>query len=694
MHSVTSYALAVDVGGTFTDAVLISSAGGCWTDKALTTHNDIMDGFFAAADLVLKQAGIPFSELDDVITHATTVITNLLIERKGGNCALITTQGFTDVLYIRDEHRYDMFDPQIEYPEPLIPKSHTYPVKERVSARGQVISAVDDSQVRRIARDISEREIESVAVCLLNSYANGVNERRVKQILEKEVKGLQVTLSSDIAPQIREYPRTSTTSINAYATPFSLPYLNSLTDQVRERGSTLKPLIMLSNGGVIGAATAALQPVRMIESGPAAGALAASLLSKTYGVSDLISFDMGGTTAKACLIQGGEPLITGEFEVDRRYRFKPGSGMPTTVPTVDMIEIGAGGGSIARVDDLGLMKVGPESAGSNPGPACYGLGGEQPCVTDADVFLGILDAKNFLGGSMPLDEAACRRAISRLALELNVSEQQAAYGIYSLVGEAMAAAARTHATERGLNYRGLPLLAFGGAGPIHACYVAEQLESHKVIFPRMASVLSAFGTLVTPIRIDLARSNLMRLSEMDWGIVDALMSEMIAEGKEALVNAGLSGDSIGYSFSVDMRYIGQQTEVTVPLGRKSPTEKDSENFASMFEQEYQSIYGLSLDDMDIEIVAWRVSSFSLSESRFVDREVDIRLGAPKGRRSIYLGSEALTADVYDRETLGREQTLQGPCIIEERETTILILPNWRATVAKDGAVVAERMEGS
>ena len=690
----TSYALAVDVGGTFTDAVLISSAGGCWTDKALTTHNDIMGGFFAAADLVLKQAGIPFSELDDVITHATTVITNLLIERKGGNCALITTQGFTDVLYIRDEHRYDMFDPQIEYPEPLIPKSHTYPVKERVSARGQVISAVDDSQVRRIARDLLEREVQSVAVCLLNSYANGVNERRVKQILEKEVKGLQVTLSSDIAPQIREYPRTSTTSINAYATPFSLPYLNGLTDQVRAKGSSLEPLIMLSNGGVIGAATAALQPVRMIESGPAAGALAASLLSKTYGVSDLISFDMGGTTAKACLIQGGEPLITGEFEVDRRYRFKPGSGMPTTVPTVDMIEIGAGGGSIARVDDLGLMKVGPESAGSNPGPACYGLGGEQPCVTDADVFLGILDAKNFLGGSMPLDEAACRRAISRLALELNVSEQQAAYGIYSLVGEVMAAAARTHATERGVNYRGLPLLAFGGAGPIHACYVAEQLESHKVIFPPMASVLSAFGTLVTPIRIDLARSNLMRLSEMDWGIVDTLMSEMIAEGKKALVNAGLSGDSIGCSFSVDMRYIGQQTEVTVPLGRNSPTEKDSENFASMFEQEYQSVYGLSLDDMDIEIVAWRVSSFSLSESRFVDREVDIQLGSPKGRRSIYLGSDAQTADVYDRETLGREQTLQGPCIIEERETTILILPNWRATVAKDGAVVAERMEGS
>ena len=423
----TSYALAVDVGGTFTDAVLISSAGGCWTDKALTTHEDIMSGFFCAADLVLKQAGIPFSRLDDVITHATTVITNLLIERKGGNCALITTEGFTDVLYIRDEHRYDMFDPQIEYPEPLIPKSRTYPVRERVSAQGRLISAVDEAQVRNIAQTISDNDIQSVAVCLLNSYANDVNERRVKQILEREVTGLQVTLSSDIAPQIREYPRTSTTSINAYATPFSLPYLNGLTDQVRARGSKLKPLIMLSNGGVIGAATAALQPVRMIESGPAAGALAASLLSKTYGVRDLISFDMGGTTAKACLIQGGEPLITGEFEVDRRYRFKPGSGMPTTVPTLDMIEIGAGGGSIARVDDLGLMKVGPDSAGSSPGPA-WTRASNRALLTQ--MFSRHPRRQELFRRLDALDEAACAQAISSLALKLNVSDHEAAYGIY------------------------------------------------------------------------------------------------------------------------------------------------------------------------------------------------------------------------------------------------------------------------
>ncbi|MDG2271733.1 MAG: hydantoinase/oxoprolinase family protein, partial [Halioglobus sp.] len=390
----TSYALAVDVGGTFTDAVLVSGNGDCWTDKTLTTHDDLLRGFFSAAHLVLNRAEINFSEIDDVITHATTVVTNLLIERKGAGCALVTTHGFTDVLYIRDEHRYDMFDPQIEYPDPLIPRQHTWGVKERVSAQGEIVAALDERQLTEIAREISAQDLRSVAVCLLNSYTNNVHEQRIKQVFESELPGVHVTLSSEIAPQIREYQRTSTTCINAYSTPFSLPYLTGLTEQARTEGSKLEPLIMLSNGGVVGARTAALQPVRMIESGPAAGALAAGLLSQSYGISDLISFDMGGTTAKACLIQGGEPLITGEFEVDRRYRFKPGSGMPITVPSVDMIEIGAGGGSIARVDDLGLLKVGPDSAGSDPGPACYGAGGDQPCVTDADVFLGILDPQN------------------------------------------------------------------------------------------------------------------------------------------------------------------------------------------------------------------------------------------------------------------------------------------------------------
>ena len=691
MYSVTTYALAVDVGGTFTDAVLVSGNGGCWTDKTLTTHDDLLRGFFSAAHLVLSRAGIDFSDVDDVITHATTVVTNLLIERKGVGCALITTHGFTDVLYIRDEHRYDMFDPQIEYPDPLIPRQHTWPISERVSAQGEIVRALDEEQLAEIAREISAQDLRSVAVCLLNSYANSTHEQRIKEIFRKELPGIHVTLSSEIAPQIREYPRTSTTCINAYSTPFSLPYLTGLTDQVKAEGSQLEPLIMLSNGGVVGARTAALQPVRMIESGPAAGALAAGLLSKHYGISDLISFDMGGTTAKACLIQGGEPLITGEFEVDRRYRFKPGSGMPITVPSVDMIEIGAGGGSIARMDDLGLLKVGPDSAGSDPGPACYGLGGDQPCVTDADVFLGILDPENFLGGSMPLNMQACKLAMESLAQKLNVTAEQAAFGIYSLVGETMAAAARTHATDRGVSYRGLPLLAFGGAGPIHACYVAEQLESQKVIFPKMASVLSAYGTLVTPVRLDMARSSLMRLGTIEWARVESLLEEMVSEGKTALVDAGLAAESIFYSYSVDMRYLGQQTEVTVSLGEAPPSSRDLEKLESLFKTEYENIYGLSLEGMDLEVVAWRVSSFSSSEQRAANTEASALTAEPKGQREVYFGGARLLAEIYDRESLGADQLIVGPCIVEERETTIFVLPNWQVTVDKGGALVAERM---
>lgn len=687
----TSYALAVDVGGTFTDAVLVSGDGDCWTDKTLTTHDDLLRGFFSAAHLVLNRAGINFSEVDDVITHATTVVTNLLIERKGVGCALVTTHGFTDVLYIRDEHRYDMFDPQIEYPDPLIPREHTWAVKERVSAQGEIVAVLDESQLTDIAREISAQDLRSVAVCLLNSYANNVHEQRIKQIFESELPGVHVTLSCEIAPQIREYQRTSTTCINAYSTPFSLPYLTGLTEQARTEGSKLEPLIMLSNGGVVGARTAALQPVRMIESGPAAGALAAGLLSQSYGISDLISFDMGGTTAKACLIQGGEPLITGEFEVDRRYRFKPGSGMPITVPSVDMIEIGAGGGSIARVDDLGLLKVGPDSAGSDPGPACYGAGGDLPCVTDADVFLGILDPENFLGGSMPLDMKACRVAIDRLAEELNVTAEEAAFGIYSLVGETMAAAARTHATDRGVSYRGLPLLAFGGAGPIHACYVAEQLESQKVIFPKMASVLSAYGTLVTPVRLDMARSSVMRLEAIEWSRVESLIEEMVSEGKSALVDAGLSLESISYSYSVDMRYLGQQTEITVSLGETAPSSSDLEKLEDLFQTEYENIYGLSLEGMDLEIVAWRVSSFSTSDQRAALSEAPPLAAEPKGQREVYFSGGRLLAEIYDRDSLGSGQLINGPCIVEERETTIFVLPDWQVTVHNDGALVAERM---
>ncbi|MFT5134506.1 MAG: N-methylhydantoinase A, partial [Gammaproteobacteria bacterium] len=497
----SKYALAVDIGGTFTDAVLLSSDGQVWTDKTLTTHKDLLEGFFLVTDLVLGKAKIELKQINDVVTHATTIVTNVLIERKGPQAALIVTNGFRDVLYIRDEHRYDMFDPQIEYPEPLITRDFTWGIEERTYADGTVGKSVDSAAIKELAEELKAKGVFSVAVCLLNSYCNSENEQIVRRVLNETAPDIFVSLSSDVAPQMREYLRTSTTAVNAYTLPISRPYLDALIEKMKKGGREQEPLIMLSNGGVVGARVAGNNPVRMIESGPAAGALVAGHIAKKYGIENLISFDMGGTTAKACLIQQGQPLVSGDFEVDRRYRFKPGSGMPITVPSIDMIEIGAGGGSIARMNELGLLKVGPDSAGSDPGPACYGRGGTHPCVTDADVVLGILDADNFLGGDMQLDLEAAGRAMQGLADGLKVSSLDAAYGIFSVVGESMAAAARAHATERGVNYRGLPLLAFGGAGPVHACYVAEQLDSSRVIYPPMASVLSAFGTLVTPARL-------------------------------------------------------------------------------------------------------------------------------------------------------------------------------------------------
>ena len=399
---------------------------------------------------------------------------------------------------------------------------------------------------------------------------------------------------------------------------------------------------------------------------------------------------MGGTTAKACLIQGGEPLVIGDFEVDRRYRFKPGSGMPITVPSIDMIEIGAGGGSIARVDSLGLLKVGPDSAGSNPGPACYGQGGENACVTDADVVLGILDPANFLGGDMQLDFAKAEAAVQGLADKLNVSMQEAAFGIFSVVGESMAAAARAHATDRGVNYRGMPMLAFGGAGPVHACYVAERLDSAKIIYPPMASVLSAFGTLVTPARLDLARGSLNRLNDVNWSSVATLIEDMIAEGTAALSDAGIAENSVMYDFAADMRYVGQQTEVTVHLAGDPRAVENQGDLRARFDAAYELLYGVKLDDMDVEIVSWRLAARGGDTERHADVEFAEVPAEPKTTRAVYLDGESFDIPVYDRNALAAGQSIAGPVIVEERETTVFVLPGWTLNVHTDGSLIAER----
>lgn len=686
------YALAIDIGGTFTDVVLIRSDGKSWTDKTLTTHHDLLEGFFRAANLATGRAGIELKDVDDVVVHATTVVTNVLIERKGFTTGLIVTEGFKDVLYIRDEHRYDMFDPQIEYPEPLITRDYTWGVEERIFSDSSVGKPINEDHVRKIAKDLVDKGVVSVAVCLLNSYSNPDHERKVRDIINEVAPDIFVTLSSDVAPQMREFRRATTTAVNAYAVPITRPYLNALIAKLKEEGISQEPLIMLSNGGIIGARVAGTYPVRMIESGPAAGALVAGYIARNNRLDNMISFDMGGTTAKACLIQQGEPLVIGDFEVDRQYLFKPGSGMTVTVPSIDMIEIGAGGGSIARVDSLGLLKVGPDSAGSNPGPACYGRGGEEACVTDADVVLGILDPNNFLGGDMQLDLARSEKAIGRLANKLGVSLQEAASGIFSVVGESMAAAARAHATDRGVNYRGLPMLAFGGAGPVHACYVAERLDSTQVIYPPMASVLSAFGTLVTPARLDLVRGNLSNINELDWPHVDVIIDDMLGDGKQALLEAGIEKDSVIYTYGADMRYAGQQDEVTVTMDADPRSTRDVSQLRELFEQNYESLYGIRLDDMEVEVVCWRVTAMGENTGRKANVALPKTPASAKSTRQVFYEDNTIDVPVFDRKALAEGQQIDGPVIVEERETTAFILPGWNLKVHVDGSLVATKQQ--
>jgi len=681
--------LAIDIGGTFTDIVLRGPDGALTVDKVLTTHEDLLDGFFRGVGLVLGKAGVAPDQVDGVIVHATTIVTNALIERRGSPTALIVTRGFADVLAIRNEHRYEMYDPQIEFAEPLIPRDLTFELDERTLADGAIARAVDPAQVEAIIATLAARGVASVAVCLLNSFRNTANELAVGAVLKGKAPRLYVSLSSTVAPQIREYPRASTTAVNAYAQPITEPYLEGLALGLAERGMTNQPLIMLSSGGIIGAPVAARNPVRMIESGPAAGALAAAWYAERLGLDRLLSFDMGGTTAKACLIENRKPLVTGSFEVDRIYRFLDGSGMPLTVPSIDMIEIGAGGGSIASVDDLGLLKVGPRSAGSKPGPACYGLGGTEPTVTDADLLLGLLDAGNFLGGDMPLDRLAAERAMSRLAAQLGVETMQTARGIYRVVAEAMAGAARAHATDRGVDHRGLALLAFGGAGPVHACQVGALLESTAVIFPPKASVLSAFGTLVTPVRLDLVRSALGDLASLDWSEVDRLLGEMSQEGLAALEQAGCERGQVRLRFGADLRYLGQQNELGIVFDHDPRADHDTAKISRAFEEAYMAQYGVNPSHVPLEIVSWRLTAQGPDIAIEDARGAPSRPGRPKSSRHVALWPTIDLVPVHDRSALAPRQRLVGPAIVEERETTIVLPPAWEATVDEIGCIVAQ-----
>ena len=684
--------LAVDIGGTFTDVVLVdASSGDVIVDKTLTTPSNPLDGVRTGIGSLLERAGVRPADVTAPIVHATTLITNALIEGKTGRAGLVTTSGFGDTLLIRDEHRYDMYDLQIEFPPPPIPRDRTVEIIERTNASGVVLVEPSPEQLASITEQLRAMDVESVGVCLLNAYVNATNERAIADHLGREL-GVPVCISADVSPQIREYPRMVTTACNAATMPVIGPYLDELQKWLSGEGFGGSVLMMLSNGGVVSADDAARVPIRLVESGPAAGALAGTWFARRLGEERLLCFDMGGTTAKACLIDHGEPELTNVFEVARVYRFKKGSGFPCSVPSVDLVEIGAGGGSLAHVDQFGLLKVGPESAGAEPGPASYGRGGTDVAVTDADVVLGMLDPDSFLGGDMPLDAAAAIAAADALGATLGLAAVDVAAGIHEIVNQNMAAAARMHAVEQGVDLRGVSLLAFGGAGPVHACGVAELLDSDRIIFPVNASVLSAFGTLVSPVRIDLARSMPRRLDQIDVTERDQLLDSLRDEGRRVLAAAGSSADSVTFRYGIDARYSGQGNEVTVWIGDGDTWTPSDADVLAAFESEYRRIFGLTIPDVAIEIVTWRLAVSADADPVEPDPAPIGSGSAPFTRRGVVFdrAHDPIDTPVYRRSALGAGDTFDGPAIVEERETTAVIRPGWSVEVGADGSLIATR----
>ena len=691
--------LAVDIGGTFTDVVLFDAISGrVVVDKTLTTPAAPLDGVRSGVRQLLAKAGVRPADITAPIVHATTLITNALIEGKIGRAGMVTTTGFGDTLLIRNEHRYDMYDLQIEFPAPPVPRDRVVEIDERTDPHGVVGTVPSEQQLHAISEQLRAAKVEAVGVCLINAYANPANERVVAEHLRREL-GVPVCISSEISPQIREYPRMITTACNAATMPVIGPYLDELQKWLASEGFGGRVLMMLSNGGVVSADDAARAPIRLVESGPAAGALAGSWFARRLGEDRLLCFDMGGTTAKSCLIVDGEPELTNTFEVARIYRFKKGSGFPVSVPSVDLVEIGAGGGSQARVDELGLLKVGPESAGADPGPACYGRGGTKPTVTDADLALGLLDASFFLGGDMALDTAACDAALRSVADPLGLSPFDTAAGIHELVNQNMAAASRMHAVEQGADLRGITVLAFGGAGPVHACGVAELLESSRVIFPVNASVLSAFGTLVTPVRIDLARSMVRPMQSVDPAERDTLLTELRDEGRRVLAAAGVGAADIRFRYGVDARYLGQGNEITIWVGEGTGLDAGwpvtYDEVVQLFEADYRRIYGLTIPDVGVEAVTWRLSAYAAAATVEPQVTISSGIGGVFHTRPVRFsrGAEPIETPVYRRPDLGLGQQIVGPAIVEERETTAVIRPGWTATVVADGSLVAERQTG-
>ena len=667
--------LGVDIGGTFTDLALLHLATGrIHVGKVLTNHKDLAAGVIDGVARLIADSGVDARRIGRVV-HGTTLATNALIERRGARTALIVTRGFRDLLEMGRESRFDIYDLELEIPAPLVPRHRVFEVTERMDATGAVVTPLDKGDVEHNAQALAQQDVQAVAICLLHAFRNSQHEREIAAILKARLAHLTISLSSEVMPDIREYERASTTVANAYVQPTIRRYLGRLSNALEQQGVRGTLHIMGSDGGTLSTDAATQFPVRIIESGPAGGATASAHFGEVAGCRDVIGFDMGGTTAKFCIIENARPARATAFEIGRVYRFAKGSGLPIRAPTVEMIEIGAGGGSIAHVEDLGSLKVGPASAGAAPGPVCYGQGGTEPTVTDADLVLGYLDPDGFLGGRLKLDCARAEQVISeRIAKRLGLSTLRAAWGIHEIVNDNMARAAKVHCMERGKDPRRFALVAYGGAGPVHGYRLALALGVTRIIYPRRAGVMSAIGFLMAPPSFELVRSYTALLQSADPGVVNSLLDELERETRQHVRSAGVAEADIIMRREASIRYAGQSFDLSVLLleGKIGPCEITAlgHAFMDLYSQRYHHTNpGVPLEIVSLRALAQGPRSPIPSFQSHAEAQK-----AFKGTRPIFLpeAGKLVECTVYDRAVLRPGDTFQGPAIVEEDESTAVI----------------------
>ena len=686
--------LAADIGGTFTDIVLESGVKR-WSGKVLTTTRAPELGVIEGIKLVLGQSGLSLKDIG-VFIHGTTLATNALIERKGATTAFITTEGFRDILEQGYEKRFDHYDLMIDRSEPLAPRPLRFTLRERLSSAGDVLIPLDESSLPALAQRLIAEDVKAVAIGFLHAYAHDAHERRVREVLSRLLpKDVTICISSEVAPEIREYERFSTTVANAYVRPLMAGYLHRLCDQVKDMGLNAPLFLMMSGGGLTTLETAVRFPIRLVESGPAGGAILASQIAAECALGEVLSFDMGGTTAKICLLTDGQPERARKFEIARAYRDMKGSGIPVRIPVIEMVEIGAGGGSIARVDKLNRITVGPDSAGSTPGPVCYGRGGTEPAVTDANLALGKIDPAYFAGGKIALDEAGARAALQKnIGDRLGLKDFWSAAGVTEIVEENMANAARVHAIERGRDIASCTMIAFGGGAPLHACRLAEKIGVSTIIVPLGAGVGSAIGFLRAPVAYEITRSAVGSLDTFDAGTVNKLISTMTRDAR-AVVEPALGGARAIVQIIADCRYVGQGHEIRIAIPLRTLTNKDSAKLKGEFERIYEQFYGLRIPNQEAEAITWSVtvSSKPVKPKRAAKASAK-SAPAPRGKRLIYdpaLGKQ-VNAPVYWRFDMQHGAAVKGPAIIAEDETSTIVGANFRAAINSLGYIVMERVK--